>query len=72
MYYFRHVRRIEISLPREIKVNIKVKIFPAHAMKAYRGVGGGGSYKIAPLILNLGAKSNEWITSLPDRVTTGK
>jgi hypothetical protein len=42
-YYFRHVRRIEISLPREIKVNIKVKISPAHAMKEYRG--SGGDYK---------------------------
>ena len=54
-YYFHHIRRIEISLPRDIKVNIKVKISPAHAMNSY-GVGvGGESIKIAPLILNLGA-----------------
>jgi len=38
-YYFHQVRRIEISLPREIKVNIKVKISPAHTMKSYRGWG---------------------------------
>jgi hypothetical protein len=38
-YYFHHVRGIEISLPREIKVNIKVKISPARTMKSYRGWG---------------------------------
>ena len=36
----------------------KVKCFPVHAMKAYRGSGG-----IAPLILNLGTGWRGWLTS---------
>jgi hypothetical protein len=39
-------------------VKVKVKVFPLHVMQAYKENTG-----IAPLILNLGARWNEWSTS---------
>ena len=57
MYYFHHVRRTEISLPRKIKVNIKVKISPAHAMTAY---GWGRKYK--------NGTTHSYVTSEPDQM----
>jgi hypothetical protein len=67
-YFLKRLKKHEIFWNQDLpNVKVKLKIAPLHAVQTYMGNSG-----IAPRILNLGARGNEWSTSDSGRFTPEK